>query len=79
MALPILEKHTQMELTVNVSACQIFENEGRYTLYSVEVYDSNSDSVVPLGSSQLENLAEAIAEAFSTLRINQLRMIEVVS
>ncbi|ANH49493.1 hypothetical protein uvFWCGRAMDCOMC455_014 [Freshwater phage uvFW-CGR-AMD-COM-C455] len=70
MALPILEKHTMMELTVNVSASQIFENEGRYTLYSVEVYDANSDSVVPLGSSQLENLAEAIAEAFSTLRIN---------
>ena len=32
MALPILEKHTMMELTVNVSASQIFENEGRYTL-----------------------------------------------
>ena len=42
MALPILTKYRSMELTVLVSAMEMLENEGKHTIYSVEVYNSEA-------------------------------------
>lgn len=70
MALPILTKYRGMELTVLVSAMEMLENEGKHTIYSVEVYNSESKSDMPIGASQQPLLSEAIAEAFSTLALN---------
>lgn len=70
MALPILTNYRGMTLTVHLSAMEMLENEGRHTIYSVEVYDAEKGSDVPLGASQQPLLSEAIAEAFSTLALN---------
>jgi hypothetical protein len=69
MALPILTKYRGMTLTVHMSAMEMLENEGRHTIYSVEVYDADSDSDMPLGASQQSVLSEALAEAFSSIKI----------
>jgi len=69
MALPILTKYRGMTLTVHMSAMEMLENEGRHTIYSVEVYDADSDSDMPIGASQQAVLSEALAEAFSSIKI----------
>lgn len=69
MALPILTKYRAMTLTVHMSAMEMLENEGRHTIYSVEVYNADSDSDMPIGASQQAMLSDAIAEAFASVAI----------
>jgi len=70
MALPVLTGYRSLALIVNVSACEMLENDGKHTIYSVEVYDADKNNDIPIGASQQEVLSEALAEAFSTLPIN---------
>jgi hypothetical protein len=52
-----------------MSAMEMLENEGRHTIYSVEVYNADSDSDMPIGASQQAMLSDAIAEAFASVAI----------
>jgi hypothetical protein len=73
MALPILTKYRGLTLEVTIAAMEMLENDGRHTIYSVEVYDADDKtgrSDMPLGAAQTSVLSEAIAEAFSTLPFN---------
>jgi hypothetical protein len=69
MALPILTKYRGLTLEVTIAAMEMLENEGRHTIYSVEVYNADEASDMPIGASQQSVLSEALAEAFSSIKI----------